>query len=131
MYRLHVPKNIRRQQKLLLVEKGLMKTHFPRCDTFVNKMSLHKLPLKKKDPKLVFKTDYCLMQVKSIADAPREHSAILFTFIKLPFVFKTFVLSIFEWLLKTGFTVFFMFFHKKCCSGASVRRAYAVYYVQK
>ena len=35
----------------------------------------------------------------------REHSAILLTFIKLPFVFKTFVLSIFEWPLKTGFTV--------------------------
>ena len=34
-----------------------------------------------------------------------EHSAILLTFIKLPFVFKTFVLSIFEWPLKTGFTV--------------------------
>ena len=38
-------------------------------------------------------------------NAPREHSAILLTFIKLPFVFKTFVLSIFEWPLKTGFTV--------------------------
>ena len=35
-----------------------------------------------------------------------EHSAILLTFIKLPFVIKIFVLSIFEWLLKTGFTVF-------------------------
>ena len=34
-----------------------------------------------------------------------EHSAILLTFIKLLFVIKTFVLSIFEWLLKTGFTV--------------------------
>ena len=34
-----------------------------------------------------------------------EHSAILSTFIKLPFVIKTFVLSIFEWPLKTGFTV--------------------------
>ena len=33
------------------------------------------------------------------------HSAILSTFIKLPFVFKTFVLSIFELPLKTGFTV--------------------------
>ena len=32
----------------------------------------------------------------------REHSAILSTFIKLHFVFKTFVLYIFEWLLKTG-----------------------------
>ena len=35
-----------------------------------------------------------------------EHSAILLTFIKLPFVIKIFVWSIFEWPLKTGFTVF-------------------------
>ena len=34
-----------------------------------------------------------------------EHSAILSTFIKLPFSIKTFVLSIFKWQLKTGFTV--------------------------
>ena len=36
-----------------------------------------------------------------------EHSAILSTFIKLPFVIKNFVLSIFEWPLKTGFTALF------------------------
>ena len=60
----------------------------------------------KRRPKLVFKTDYLLMQVKSIAEcSKKEHSAILSTFIKLPFVFKIFVLSNFEWLLKTGFTV--------------------------
>ena len=35
----------------------------------------------------------------------REHSAILSTSIKLPFVIKTFVLSIFEWPFYTGFTV--------------------------
>ena len=34
-----------------------------------------------------------------------EHSAILSTFIKLPFVIMIFVLSIFEWPLYTGFTV--------------------------
>ena len=34
-----------------------------------------------------------------------EHSAILSTFIKLPFSIKTFVLSIFKWPLETGFTV--------------------------
>ena len=34
-----------------------------------------------------------------------EHSAILSTFIKLTFVIKIFVMSFFEWLLKTGFTV--------------------------
>ena len=32
-----------------------------------------------------------------------------FDFIKLPFVLKTFVLSIFEWLIKTGFTVTMLF----------------------
>ena len=36
-----------------------------------------------------------------------EHSAILSTFNKLPFA-KIFVLSIFEWLLYTGFIVFKM-----------------------
>ena len=34
-----------------------------------------------------------------------EHSAILLTCIKLPFFNKIFVLSIFEWLFYTGFTV--------------------------
>ena len=34
-----------------------------------------------------------------------EHSAILSTFIKLPFALKTFVFSIFKWPFKTGFTV--------------------------
>ena len=38
-------------------------------------------------------------------NAPSEHSSIFLTFIKLPFVIKIFVLSIFEWPLKTGFTV--------------------------
>ena len=38
-------------------------------------------------------------------NAPREHSAILSTFIRLPFVVKTFVLSICEWQFSTGFTV--------------------------
>ena len=46
------------------------------------------------------------MQVKSIAECSSGmHSAILLTFIKLPFAIKIFVLSIFEWPLKTGFTV--------------------------
>ena len=34
-----------------------------------------------------------------------EHSAVLLTCIKLPYGFKTFVLSILEWPLKTGFTL--------------------------
>ena len=36
---------------------------------------------------------------------PLEHSAILLTFIKVPLAIKIFVLSIFEWPFKTGFTV--------------------------
>ena len=36
----------------------------------------------------------------------REHSALLLIFIKLPFVIKIIVLSIFEWPFYTGFTVF-------------------------
>ena len=36
-----------------------------------------------------------------------EQSAILLTCTKLPPVFKTFVLSIFEWPHKTGFTVLY------------------------
>ena len=34
-----------------------------------------------------------------------EHSAILLTYIKLPVVIKSFVLSIFEWMFYTRFTV--------------------------
>ena len=46
------------------------------------------------------------MEVNSIAEWSKgEHSAILSTFIKIPFVIKIFVLSIFEWPLKTDFTV--------------------------
>ena len=38
-----------------------------------------------------------------------EHSVILLTFIKLPFVIKIFVLSIFEWPFYTDFTVFLLY----------------------
>ena len=51
----------------------------------------------RKDKKLVFNTNYCLMQV--------NNTAILSTFINLPFVIKIFVLPIFEGLFYTGFTV--------------------------
>ena len=52
------------------------------------------------------------MQVKSICKILQgDYSAILLTFIKLPFAIKTFVLSIFEWPLKTGFTVLEVLLH--------------------
>ena len=44
-----------------------------------------------------------------------EHSAILLTCIKLPFVIKIFVLSIFEWPFYTGFTVLDKGHNKDCC----------------
>ena len=56
-----------------------------------------KQPLSKR-PKIVFQYQLLLNAGQG------EHSAILLTFIKLPFVKKIFVLSIFEWPLKTGFT---------------------------
>ena len=56
-------------------------------------------------PKLVFRTDYAKCKSNVLQNAPGEHSAILSTFIKLPFVFKTLVLSISEWPFKTGFPV--------------------------
>ena len=47
--------------------------------------------------KVCFQTEYRLMKVKSIAECSQwEHSAILSTFIKLPFVIKNFVLPILE-----------------------------------
>ena len=50
------------------------------------------------EPSLNAGQKYCRM-------LQREHSAIFLTFIKLPFVIKTFALSIFEWPFYTGFTV--------------------------
>ena len=60
----------------------------------------------KRRPKLGFQ-DHLLLNAgqKYCRMLLREHSAILLTLIKLPHVFKTFVLSIFEWPLKTGFTI--------------------------
>ena len=49
------------------------------------------------------------MQVKSIAECSQgEHSAIFLTFIKLTFVIKIFVLSMFEW-------PFYCSFHLSVC----------------
>ena len=67
----------------------------------------HKRPLKMKT-KIGFQDrlslnagqKYCRM-------LQREHSAILSTFIKLQFVIKSFVLSIFGWPLKTVLLYFF------------------------
>ena len=54
---------------------------------------------------MVFKTISLNAGQKYCRMLQREHSAILLTFIKLPFVIKIFVLYIFEWQFYTGFTV--------------------------
>ena len=60
----------------------------------------------KRRPKIGFQTRLSLNAGQKYCRMLQgEHSAILSTCIKLPFVFKTFVLSIFEWRLKTGFTI--------------------------
>ena len=58
-------------------------------------------PLSKR-PKIVFQNQLLLNAGQKYC---RKHSAILLTFIKLPFVIKIFVLSIFERPFYTGFTV--------------------------
>ena len=64
-----------------------------------------KRPLSKR-PKMIFKANYRFNAgPKYCRMLQGEHSAILSTYIKLLFVIKPFVLSIFEWPLKTGFTV--------------------------
>ena len=64
-----------------------------------------KRPFKKKT-KIVFQDRLSLKAgQKYCRMLPLEYSAILSTFIKRPFVINFFVLSIFEWTLKTGFTV--------------------------
>ena len=62
----------------------------------------------KRRQKYVFKTDYPLMQVKSIAECSKRAFCNTFDLHYFrPYVVKTFVLSIFEWPFKTGFTVLY------------------------
>ena len=73
-------------------------------------VNLCKTATLKKDQKLVVKTNFRLMQVKSIAECSKGSILQNFgpSFIKLPFVIMIFALSIFQWPLYTGFTVAFI-----------------------
>ena len=65
-----------------------------------------KLPLSKR-PKIGFQDQLSLNAGQKYCRMLQgEYSARLWTFIKLQFVIKIFVLSIFEWPIYTGFTVF-------------------------
>ena len=72
-----------------------------------------KLPLSNR-PKIVFQ-DLLLLNAgqKYCRMLQGEHSAVLSTFIKLPFSIKIFVLSIFEWPYFTCFTVLSLLSKKK------------------
>ena len=78
---------------------------------FTLQLNLSKATSLKKQKKMVFKTYYCIMQVKSIAECSKG------TVIKLPFVIKIYVLSIFE--LKTGFTVYELLISSQSISSQS------------
>ena len=69
-----------------------------------------KRPLSRR-PKIIFQDQLSLNAgQKYYRMLQREHSAILLAFIKLPFVSKIFVLSIFEWPFYTEFTVPYQIF---------------------
>ena len=73
--------------------------------------TIHDIPTITKRP-LSKKTNYRLIKGKSIAECSKgriQISALCLTFVKLPFVIKIFVLSVFQWPFYTGlsFTVYF------------------------
>ena len=86
-----------------IIQPILVEDHRLILSTKYSKICL-KRPLKK-IKNWVLRPIIAKCRSKVLQNTPKEHSAILLTFIKLPFVFKTFVLSIFERPLKIGFTV--------------------------
>ena len=82
---------------------------FPPLDSHFPVMKYSKTCVKRplsKRPKIGFQGQLSLNAGQKFCRMLQgEHSAILSTFIKLPFVIKTSVLSIFEWPFYTGFSV--------------------------
>ena len=75
-------------------------------DVFIYSKTCIKWPLKK-NTKIVFQYQLSLNAWQKYCRMLHgEHSAILWTFIKLPFSIKTFVLSILKWPLKVFCTTF-------------------------
>ena len=88
----------------LINDEDCASYYLPTTDCKYSKTCL-KRPLSKR-PKIVFQDQLSLNAgQKDCRMLQGEHSAILLAFIKLPFVIKIFVLTIFEWSLQTGFTV--------------------------
>ena len=91
--------------KEALYKSGAIKEMFLLINPVINSKTCLKQPLRK-NTKIGFQYRLLLNSGQKYCRMLHgEHSAILSTFIKLPFSIKIFVLSIFKWLLKTGFTV--------------------------
>ena len=88
--------------------------------TFYSKTCVIRLLSKR--PKIAFQDQLSLNAgQKHCRMLQGEHSAILSTFINLPFVIKTFALSIFEWPFYTGFTVYPYFVYVNSLSFCEIR----------
>ena len=79
---------------------------YPVLKQFISTLAGSNKTQSKRRPKIVFQDQLSINAGQILQNASREHSAILSTFIKLQFVFKTIFWSIFECPLKTGFTVY-------------------------
>ena len=73
--------------------------------SMLSRLTYNKTATFKKEQKLVSRHIIAECRLNVLQMFQKEHSAIRLTFINLPLVIKIFVLSIFEWPLKTGFTV--------------------------
>ena len=97
-------KVISRRKRWPLARKKSIVTFHIKMITY-NK-TCEKQPLSKR-PKIGFENQLSLNAGQKYCRMLQgEHSAILSIFIKLPFVIKIFVLSIFEWPFSTGYTYF-------------------------
>ena len=86
---------------------NMMSLFFPHTPAKMYSKTCVKLPLSKRQ-KIGFQDQLSLNAGQKYCRMLQwEHFAILLTFIKLPFVIKILVWSIFEWLFYTGFTVYF------------------------
>ena len=99
----------------LLGERYHVKTSYLKYLNFNDNVSYSKTCLKrplKKKTKIGFQDQLSLYAGQKYCRMLQgEHSAILSTFIKLPFAIKTFGLSCFEWPVKIDFTVISTFYH--------------------
>ena len=108
--------------------------NFPKhiCEKYQNLMSLEysktcqKRPLKR-TPKIGFQYRSSLNRGQKYCRMLQgEHSAILWTFIKLQFPIKSLVMSIFKWPLKTDLTVVILEQSSNLANSSSIHQCWSV-----